>query len=101
MENARLLAELHRRTDDLTESLEYQTATSELLEVISRSSTDIQPVFDTMLRAARGFATRRVRHCRPAGDVFRFRAPWSGGRNSSRSCAIANFDPAAARSPNG
>ena len=52
IENVRVVKELQARNGDLTESLEQQTATSEILRVISRSPTEVGPVFDAVVASA-------------------------------------------------
>src|SRR5690349_12827294 len=70
IENLRLFTELEARNRDLTESLEQQTATSDILQTISSSPTDVRPVFETI-------AEHAVRLCgAEVSAVHRFDGEW-------------------------
>ena len=82
IENARLLNELRQRTTDLMESLEQQTATSEVLRVISSSPGELEPVFQAMLANA-------VRICEA-----KFGTLYLGDADAFRVVAMHNAPPA-------
>jgi GAF domain-containing protein len=66
IENTRLLNELRQRTDDLSEALEQQTATSEVLRVVSSSPGELEPVFQAMLQNATRICQAKI------GILFRY-----------------------------
>ncbi len=70
IENVRLLQELQNRNRDLTEALEQQTATSEVLRVIASSPTELQPVLDTVIANAVTLAGAKQGHIRQYDGEF-------------------------------
>jgi two-component system, NtrC family, sensor kinase len=83
IENVRLLDQVHARTRDLSEALQQQTATADVLKVISRSAFDLQAVFDTLIGSAVELSgSHSGAICVRDGEVFRYRSSSGPGASS-------------------
>jgi two-component system, NtrC family, sensor kinase len=94
IENVRLFNEVKTKTDDLSEALQMQTATSDVLKVISRSAFDLQAVFNTLVSSAvelSGALTGTI--CVRDGDVFRYRDT-IGAEHTSKLARYLKDNPA-------
>jgi GAF domain-containing protein len=85
IENVRLFTELQTRNRELTEALEQQTATGKILQVISQSQADVQPIFDTIAEnALRLLRAWSVAVYRTDGDFIHFASARGGQPGSEK-----------------
>ena len=97
IENARLFDEVQAKTRDLEESLQQQTATADVLKVISRSAFDLDAVFDALLTSAVSLVgSRGGTICVREGDRFRYRAV-AEGRDSAMWRYLSEHPPSPGR----